>query len=160
MASVNTPSVVDDELVIIRTFDAPRAMVWKAWTDPEQLAQWMGPRGYRACHIEGDLRPGGAWKNCLKRDEDGEELWNGGVYREIKEPERIVYTFAWTGDDGRPENEMLITLTFAEHGGKTEMTLRQTQFRSLEQCDNHRGGWTSCFDRLEEYLAKATTAGK
>ena len=62
------------ELVITRTFDAPREAVFKAWTDPVQAKRWMGPRGFTATHLEGDLRSGGAWRICLRRDDDGEEL--------------------------------------------------------------------------------------
>jgi len=136
-----------------RLFRAPRALVWKAWTDPEQLIQWMGPRHHPATQVEGDFRPGGAFRTRLTPAEGGEELWNGGVYREIVEPERLVFTFFWEGDDGKPENEMLITLTFAEEGADTRMTLHQTGFRAVEQRDGHNGGWDSCFDRLEEFLA-------
>jgi len=143
------------ELVIIRIFDAPRELVWKAWTDPAQMAKWMGPRGYTGCNLEGELRPGGKWRACLRRDEDGEELWQGGVYREVVEPERLVWTFAWEGDDGLPENEMLITATFAGEAGKTKMTFQQTGFRSIDQRDGHDGGWNSTFDRLEEFLARS-----
>jgi uncharacterized protein YndB with AHSA1/START domain len=145
------------ELVIERVFDAPRALVWQAWTDPKQAVLWGGPRSHPATHMEGDLRPGGKWRGCLRSLETGEDLWQGGVYREIKEPERIVYTFYWEGDDGLPENEMLITLTFTEEGRKTRMKLHQTEFRSVEQRDNHNGGWSSAMDRLAEFLATRAT---
>lgn len=142
------------ELVINRVFDALRELVWKAWFDPERCAKWMGPRGYTAHGLSGEVRPGGAWRLCLRRDSDGEDLWQGGVYREVNEPERVVFTFAWDGDDGKPENEMLITLTFEEQAkGKTKLTLHQTGFRNVEQRDGHNGGWTSSFDRFEEFLA-------
>ena len=63
------------ELVITRIFDAPRALVFKAWTDPAHVKQWLGPRGFTATHLERELRPGGAWRACLRRDETGDELW-------------------------------------------------------------------------------------
>jgi len=141
-------------LVITRTFDAPRSLVFKAWTDPAHARQWMGPRGFTATHLEGELRPGGSWRACLRRDETGEELWQGGVYREVVEPERLVWTFAWEDANGRPGHETPIAVTFAEHQGKTTMTFRQAVFESVEQRDGHQGGWTSAFDRLEEYLAQ------
>ena len=149
------PAPSTPELVIERVFDAPRALVWQAWTDPTQAVQWGGPRSHPATHFEGELRPGGTWRGCLRSVESGEDLWQGGVYREIREPERIVYTFHWEDDDGKPENEMLITLTFTEEGKKTRMRLHQTEFRSVEQRDGHRGGWNSAIDRLEEFLQKA-----
>ena len=143
------------ELVIERVFDAPRARVWQAWTDPQHMIHWMGPVDYPARHLEGEIKPGGKWRGCLKDTATGEDLWQGGEYREIVEPERLVFTFYWEGDDGKPENEMPITLTFAEEGpARTKMTMHQTDFRSIEQRDGHRGGWTSTFDRLEEFLSK------
>ena|ERR1700677_1707267 len=141
------------ELVITREFDAPRALVWKAWFDPKHCVHWMGPRGCTVTDISKDVRPGGKFRVCMRRDENGEILWHGGVYREVDEPERIVFTFAWEDDDGKPENEMLITLTFAEEKGKTKLTLHQTGFRDAEQRDGHNGGWNSSFDRFVEYLA-------
>src|SRR6266404_1976301 len=113
-------------LVITRVFDAPRALVFKAWTDPATILQWMGPRSHPAVHAEQDLRPGGAWRICL-RPKDG----------------------------GREGLETLISITLVEHQGKTTMTFRQSVFDTTSRRDSHRGGWTSSFDRLEEALAKA-----
>jgi uncharacterized protein YndB with AHSA1/START domain len=142
------------ELVIERVFPAPRALVWQAWTDPAEMIKWMGPRDHPAVHLEGEIKVGGKWRGLL-RGPGGEDLWQGGEYKEIVEPEKMVFTFYWEGDDGKPENVMLITLTFAEEGPRrTRMTMRQTDFRSVEQRDGHRGGWTSTFDRLEELLSK------
>ena len=154
MTTSNPDSSTKLELVITRIFSAPRQLVWKAWSDRTMMPQWMGPRGFQACNMEGEFRPGGYWRACLRPDDGSESLWQGGVYREIVEPERLVFTFAWDGDDGQPENEMLITITFEEQNGKTKMNFHQTGFRSVEQRDGHRGGWTSTFDRLDEFLAK------
>lgn len=140
------------ELVITRTFRAPRKLVWQAWADPKQVVQWMGPRHHPANHYENDFRPKGAWRSRLVAADGSENLWVGGIYHELVEPERMVFTFAWDGDDGKPENEMLITLTFAEDGAGTRMTLHQTGFRAVEQRDGHNEGWNSCFDRFEEFL--------
>lgn len=142
------------ELVITRVIDAPRQHVFKAWTDPARAKHWMGPRGFTATHVEGDVRPGGAWRICLRRDETGEELWQGGVYREVAQPERLVFTFAWNDKHGWPGHETLVTITFAEHQGKTTMTFRQAIFDSVEQRDGHHGGWTSTFERLDEHVGK------
>jgi uncharacterized protein YndB with AHSA1/START domain len=142
------------ELIITRVLNAPRAVVFKAWTDPARARQWMGPRGFTATHVEGAVRPGGAWRACLRRDETGEDLWQGGVYREVVEPERLVFTFAWDDKQGRRGHETLVTITFAEHQGKTTMTFRQAIFDSVEQRDGHHGGWTSTFERLDEHVGK------
>jgi len=143
------------ELVLTRTLCAPRALVWRAWSDPKQMVQWMGPPRHPAAHYENDFRPGGAWRSCLAAKDGSGDLWVGGVYRELNEPEHMVFTFAWDGDDGKPENEMLITITLAEDGPNTKMTLHQTGFRAVEQRDGHNEGWTGCFDRLDEFLASS-----
>src|SRR5216683_738616 len=111
-----TTEPTDRVLVITRVFDAPREAVFRAWTDPAQARQWMGPRGFTATHNENDGRVGGRWRLCLRRDATGEELWQGGVNREIVVPERLVFTFAWDGENGRPGPETLVTITFAESG--------------------------------------------
>ena len=143
----------DRTLVITRVFDAPRSVVFKAWTDPAHAMQWMGPRNYPVCHIEQDLRPGGAIRICLRPKDGGPDLWHGGVYREIVEPERLVFTFAWDAADGGAGPETLVTITFAEHQGKTKMTFHQALFDTPSNRDGHREGWTSSFDRLDEHLA-------
>jgi uncharacterized protein YndB with AHSA1/START domain len=154
VATRNSPIVapVERELVITRTFDAPRELVFKAWTDPAVAKGWFGPKDHPATHMEMDVRPGGAWRGCLRSIDSGKELRLGGVFREIVAPERVVFTFAWD-EEGERGLETLVTLTFAEEGGKTRMTFRQAPFQSIEERDGHRGGWTSSFDRLEEYVA-------
>ncbi|HEX6536838.1 MAG TPA: SRPBCC domain-containing protein [Gemmatimonadaceae bacterium] len=137
------------ELIITRLFDAPRELVWKAWTEPERAIRWAGPRSFTASELEGDLRPGGTWRTVL-RSPDGVDHPQHGVYREVVPPERLVFTFIW---DDAPENEMLVTITFAERGRKTEMTFRQTGFPSVESRNGHEGGWNEAFDRLSELLS-------
>jgi uncharacterized protein YndB with AHSA1/START domain len=142
-------------LVVERVFDAPRALVWHVWTDPDQAVKWMGPPTCPAKKIEGDFRPGGKWRTIMDGTQQRQDLCHGGEYREIVEPERIVYTFAWENHPTMPRNEMLIELTFEEVGPKkTKLTLRQTQFVNVEQRDGHNVGWSGTFDRLEEYLAR------
>lgn len=142
-------------LLITRVFDAPRDLVFRAWTDPAHAKRWMGPRGFTATHLEQDLRPGGAWRACLRPDDGGRDLWQGGVFREVMPPERLVFTFAWDREDGSRGHETLVTITFTEDQGRTRMTFRQAVFEAVEQRDSHRGGWNSSFDRLEEHLAQA-----
>jgi uncharacterized protein YndB with AHSA1/START domain len=154
MAEKNNPgtTAAERELVIARVFDAPRELVFKAWTDPRHAKNWWGPRDYPATLLVMDVRPGGAWRNCLQSTETGEELWQHGVFREVIPPERLVFTFVWE-EEGERGLETLVTVTFAEEGGKTRMTFRQTPFQSDGERDGHRGGWTSTFDRLDERLA-------
>ncbi len=146
-------ATADRVLVIERLFDAPRALVFKVWTEREHAVRWYGPRGFVATHMESDLRPGGKWRTCMRRDEDGTELWNGGEYREVVPPERLVFTFAWDTAQGMPDYETLVTITFADRQGQTLMTLRQEVFETVEARDSHNGGWTSVMDKFAEYLA-------
>lgn len=142
-----------NELVITRVFNAPRALVWKMFTEIEHALQWGGPRDYPMVHLEAELRPGGKWRACLRAKESGEELWQSGVYREIVPPERLVYTFAWDEESGNMPNETLVTIRFEdEANGQTKMTFHQTPFASGESRDGHRAGWNSAFDRLGDYL--------
>ena len=140
------------DLTITRVFDAPRDLVFKAWTDSAHGNDWSAPRGFTVTAFEADLRPGGAWRLRMRTPE-GKELRVGGVYREIVPPERIVSTHAWQNPDGTSGHETLMTVALAAHGDRTEMTFRQTGFESDEDRDGHREGWSECFDRLEEHLA-------
>jgi uncharacterized protein YndB with AHSA1/START domain len=142
------------ELLITRLFDARRELVWKAWTERDRVLQWLGPKNFTALEFEMDRRPGGAWHSRM-RSAEGVEYANGGVVREIVEPERLVFTFAWDEEDGTPGREMLITITFAERGAQTEMTFAQAVFESTEDRDGHSEGWSESFDKLAAFLANA-----
>ncbi len=151
-ATVRPP--IDRVLTIARVFDAPRDLVWRAWTDPKHLMSWWGPRAHPAENVEADVRVGGRWRHCLRAVGDGSELRHGGVFREVVPPERLVFTFAWE-EEGERGIENVVTVTFAEQGAKTLMTMQQTPFQSFEERDGHQGGWGSAFDRLDELLARA-----
>ena len=136
------------ELFIERVFDAPRSLVFGAWSEPKHLMRWFAPKGFTVPACEMDFRVGGRYRLCM-RSPEGRDYWVHGVYREIVAPERIV----WTGtleDDG---NETLTTITFADHDGKTKLTVHQTY--SFES-DSTRGapqGWAETLERLAEYVA-------
>jgi uncharacterized protein YndB with AHSA1/START domain len=146
---------VSDEraLVITRTLDAPRELMFAAWTDARSAAQWWGPKGFTSVSCTMDARVGGAWRRVM-HSPDGVEHRAGGVYREIAAPERLVFTYAWEDAAGHPGHETLVTLTFRDLGGKTELTLRQETFQSVAARDDHRGGWSGCLDRFAEYLTQ------
>ena len=143
----------ENELVITRVFDAPRELVFKAWTDPRHIGKWFGPKHHPSVNMSIDVRPGGAWRGRLRPVAGGPDLALGGVYREIVPPERLVFTFAWD-EEGERGLETVVTITFEDQGGKTRMTLRQVPFQSTGERDGHNEGWSSCFDRLDEFLAK------
>ena len=148
------------ELIITRVFDAPREVVFRAWTEPEHLKQWWGPRGFTNPVCEVDLRIGGAWQ-IVMRAPDGVEYPGGGVYREIIRPERLVFSNSALDKDGNPIIDGLTTVTFADHGGKTKLTL-QTRAAALvsyaaRMLDGMEAGWSQSLERLAEKLASATT---
>jgi uncharacterized protein YndB with AHSA1/START domain len=153
--SLNNPVTESDDrvLVITRIFDAPRELVFKAWTDPRHLVNWMGPRGFRSTVERSDLRAGGAYRIHM-RGPEGDDHWTQGVFREIAEPERLVMAGSWADAHGNPTSpETVLTITLEEDSGKTRMTLHQAIFGSVTARDEHRGGWNSSLDRLAEHLA-------
>jgi uncharacterized protein YndB with AHSA1/START domain len=161
-----------DEFLISRLLAAPRALVFKAWTDPKHMAQWWGPKEFTNPVCEMDLRPGGAHR-VVMRGPDGTEYPIKGVYREIVVPERLVMTLdcsehpaAWHDlvnpkrrkDDRNPAGIMLQTVTFDDLDGKTRLTIR-TRFDSTAIRDamlkiGMTEGWTESLNRLEQHLAK------
>jgi uncharacterized protein YndB with AHSA1/START domain len=145
-----TPS--DREIVMTRVVNAPRRLVWDAWTKPEHLPHWMlGPAGWTMPVCEIDLRPGGAW-HFLWRKSDGSELEMRGAYKEIAPPERLVSTESWGGD----WPETLNTLILTENDGKT--TISQTVLypskdaRDAATKTGMKDGVSESYDRLAEYL--------
>ena len=142
------------QLAITRILDAPRRLVFDAWTDPAQVAQWWGPQGFVTTSCEMDIREGGAFRVGM-RSPQGTDHVKRGVYRRIVAPERIEFTFAWEDADGRPGHETLVTVSLAEHGTKTKLTLRQAMFATATARDAHQQGWVSCLQRFAEYLARA-----
>lgn len=140
------------DLIITRVFDAPRELVWMAWTDGAMMSQWSAPHGFTVHDGEQDVRPGGAWR-CGMRAPDGEEHWVGGLYREVAPPTRLVFTHAWE-ENGKRGAETLVTVTLeAVAGGKTCMTFTQTGFTSAASRDGHKEGWSEAFERLAAHLA-------
>jgi uncharacterized protein YndB with AHSA1/START domain len=144
----------DRELVFSRVFDAPRSVVFRAWTDPQQVAKWWGPQGFSVAFLEMDVRPGGAWRKCM-RSPESVDYWRRGVYREVVEPERLVFTYISDDPASDPGHETIVTVIFADHGAKTLMTFRQAEFESVAARDSHQGGWSSCMERFAAYLAPA-----
>jgi uncharacterized protein YndB with AHSA1/START domain len=155
----------DRTYVMERVFDAPRELVFEAYSTAEHLKNWWGPKGWTLPFCEVDFRPGGTWLYCMKGpvgSEDGEmmESWGKAVYQEIIEPERIVYKDTFVDSDGsRVEGtpEMLITVEFVEEKGKTRL-ISKTLFESAEQLQQvlemgMEQGFSETLDRLEAYLA-------
>lgn len=152
----------DRTLVISRVFDAPRELVFEAWTRPEYLLRWFAPHGC-SFHIERiDVRPGGGFHSCIR---DGSfECWCLAAYQEIVRPERLVYTLAIAdehgnkvspasvGHDARWPAETQLTVTFEDHDGKTKLTLCQNVSESLAKQTGAYPSWIEMLERLEELL--------
>jgi uncharacterized protein YndB with AHSA1/START domain len=145
-----TPS--DREIVATRRFDAPRRLVWDAFTRPEHVSQWMlGPDGWTMPVCEIDLRPGGKW-HWVWRKTDGTEMEMHGVYREVEAPARLVNTENW----GEPWPETVNTLVLKEEDGTT-LTVCTVLYPTKEARDaaiktGMEDGWAQSYDRLDTYL--------
>ncbi len=165
----SAPSGSLQEFVIQRTFNAPRDLVWKAWTERERLMQWFGPQGMTMSSADMDFRPGGQFHYCLTTPE-GNEMWGKFVYREIDPPSKIVLVSSFSDAAGGLTRhpfvpdwppETLSTTTFEEHNGQTTMTLRSSPLNAspaeIKTFDTNRDGmnqgWNGTFQQLEEYLA-------
>jgi uncharacterized protein YndB with AHSA1/START domain len=144
------------EISITHVFEAPRELVWRAWTEAEQLRLWFMPHGFTIPEMEVDLREGGSFHMTV-RAPDGTESPSGGVFKEIDPPERLVFaTTAFDGPDGAPLLEVLNTATFADRGGTTEVTLHAIVTKaSPEMAAPLAGmeeGWIQSFEKLDSLL--------
>ncbi|QDU61628.1 hypothetical protein Pan216_24890 [Planctomycetes bacterium Pan216] len=151
--NANVSAESTPELVVTRTFDAPRELVWKAWTEREHLLRWSCPKDFAVTYAEGDLRPGGEWKSGMLAP-DGREFHVRGEYRAIEPPERLVFTHVWVEEEGPPPRETVVVVSLREEEGKTIMTFEQSGFRSQASRDSHRDGWGEAFANLEAHLGQ------
>lgn len=146
---MKTTNTADREIVSTRVMNAPRELVFKAWTDPKHLAQWWGPKGFTNTFHEFDLRPGGVWRFVM-HGPDGTDYQNKSVFVELLKPERIVFNHV-----SGPQFQ--VTTTFGEQGGKTKVTFRML-FDTVAECDKVKSFVPEAneqnFDRLESQLAK------
>jgi len=149
--TITLPS--DLEIVMTREFDAPRRLIFEAFTRPEHLRRWWGPRYLTLTVCEVDLRPGGAWR-FVQRTPDGQEFGFRGVYQEIVPPVRLAYTFIF---EPMPEHDAVVTVVLEERNGKTTLT-ETTRHKTRDGRDGHlnsgmEDGSTDSFNRLDELLA-------
>jgi len=136
-------------LTIRRRFNAPPSKLYAAWTDPKQIAHWMGPEGIDAVSSEADPRVGGRYRFVMK-GADGEVHDVGGIYREVVPGEKLVFTWAW---HSTPERESLVTVLIKPDGDGSLLTLIHEQFFDEAARDRHNVGWSSCFNKLERFLS-------
>ena len=156
-ATMPSNKFAERELTITRVFDAPRALVFKVWTDPEHLAQWWGPQGFTNPVCEFDARVGGELRIHM-RGPDGCVYPMKGVIREFVPPERLVFTSIAVDAVGNHLLEGLTTVLFDEENGKTKLTLHTGMVAVTEMAKvNLRGmemGWTQSIDKLQAYIAR------
>ena len=144
-------------VTLTRTFTAPRALVWQAWTDRKMMAQWFGPRGFTSSVPELDVRVGGALR-IIMHGPDGNDYPMKGVFREVIVPERLVFTNIAIYNDGKHLLEGETAATFAEKGGKTILTLKTHAVGLVpiapQMLAGMEAGWTQSIDKLEELAAR------
>jgi uncharacterized protein YndB with AHSA1/START domain len=167
-AAERDPAAAGSEgaLVITRVLDAPRDLVWRAWTEPERVKCWWGPKDFSAPVAKVDLRPGGRYLYAM-RSPEGRDFWSTGTYREVVEPERIVATDSFSDAEGNvvPASqygmagdwplELVTTFTFEEVGGRTRLTIRHEGLPAGEQREMAGYGWNESLDKLEACLKGA-----
>lgn len=140
--------ITPTQLQITRTFAAPREKVFRAWTDPEIMKQWFAPSDEYEVEAELELTVGGKYRVKMKHSKGVHIV--GGEYREIKPPERLVFTWGW--EDGSV-TETLVTVEFREIEAGTELVLTHERFTDASWRDKHQQGWTGCLGRLEKRMA-------
>ena len=148
-------------LDIDRGFDAPRALVWAAWTNAEMLVRWLGPDEWPAISVSQDFVVGGRWSAVLQ-DRSGRTLEQAGEYREIVPLERLVFTFRWIGDheDGHPADTLVTLILSDAPGGRTRMRFSHAFLKSRASVEGHSHGWFSSFNRLEDWIVSRATEGE
>jgi len=137
-------------LEIQRVFDAPAELVFSLWSKPEHVRRWWHPSGFTTPAFEMDFREGGRYRYCIRKG--GVDSWAEGVYREIRAPERLVFTFRWDSGDAAHDADTLVTVTFTAQGEQTRMTFRQEAFASIVRRDAHAAGWGQVLDSLATFI--------
>ena len=160
MAAGNSVIAPERSIVVTRVFDAPRELVFKAWIDPKQVAQWFPPKDFTAPVCEIDPRPGGIFRIVMKGPKgqpfNGADFPGEGVFTEVAPNDRLAFTFAGEGDSPPP---MLMTVLFEEDGdGGTKVTVYQTartiaEYEALRKMGSEEG-LSQSFDKLDELLAR------
>jgi uncharacterized protein YndB with AHSA1/START domain len=171
MAEAPDSAAAGPVLVITRVFEAPRDLVFKAWTERERLMRWWGPKRFTMVSCTLDLRPGGLFHYCV-RSPAGKDLWGKLVYREIVAPQRLVFVVSFSDEEGKTRRnpwspdwplEVLNSVTFAEHGGRTTVTMWAVPINATEVerktfeagHDSVRLGTAGTLDRLAAELASS-----
>ena len=142
----------DDQLVIIREFTAPKTLVFEVLTKHEHIIKWSCPNGMTVSFSEGVLKVGEKYRFGMESPDGAHKVVLTGEYQEIQQPDKLVYTQAYTMPDGSTNEETLITIRLEEIGNKTQMIFHQNGFTSAAGRDNAIKGWNEAFDKIENLL--------
>lgn len=152
---------VADELRITRVFDAPRELVWAAWTDPAMLVHWFGCAVFTTISADADVRDGGAWK-VVMRTPDGQDIPSYGTYTAVRPYEHLAFTHHWAKapvDVNPAHHRTLVTIDLHVEGSRTRLEFRQTGLASESSRDSHVGGWCDSMDALNAVLDRCVPRG-
>jgi uncharacterized protein YndB with AHSA1/START domain len=164
----NDIAATNNKVLFTRLLRASRELAWKAWTEPERVKQWWGPRTFSTPVVQIDLRKGGRYLYCM-RSPDGKEFWSTGIFTEVRAPERLVVTDSFADEKGNIVSashygmdpnwplEAEVAMTLEDAGGKTLMKVTYSGRISVANQDlkNMKQGWEEMLDKLEEYLDDA-----
>jgi uncharacterized protein YndB with AHSA1/START domain len=139
---------------LTRLLKAPRKLVFRAFIEPDQMRHWWVPSGFTMLSCKLDLREGGAWRMRIKSDETGAIQTEVGVYREIREPERLSFTHAWVRANGTLTPTTLVTVRFIARRDGTEVSFHQEDFATAAACQSHADGWSTSLDKLTAYFGE------
>jgi len=150
MATPQATAETRTELRITRTLAVPREKVFRAWTDPEALKRWFFPKdGFETNVPSFDLAVGGRYRIEMKSPEGKVHIVTG-AYREVRPPERLVFTWKW--ENAPEEGESLVTVELYDRGGRTDLVLRHDLLATAEAREEHSKGWAGCLDHLEKFV--------
>jgi uncharacterized protein YndB with AHSA1/START domain len=155
-------TTMENVVVVNRIFNAPVELVWKAWTDPQHLMRWWGPKGFTSPACKIDFRVGGKYHFCM-RSPEGQDLWSTGIYREIIPLKKLVWTDSFADEKGNvvPAShygmgdlplEFHVTLLFEEQGEKTKLTVHHKGLPAGEMTEMTQAGWNESLDKLAATL--------
>ena len=148
----DAPQLAARDFTLTRLLAAPRDLVFRSFVEPDRMRHWWVPRGFTMLSCKLDLREGGAWRMSIRADDTGSVQTEVGVYREIRQPERLVFTHAWVRANGTLTPPTLVTATFTEQAAKTRVTFRQEDFATAAACQSHEEGWGVSLDQLVGYV--------
>lgn len=146
-------------LTVRKTFAVEPERVFRAWSDPREIGRWFSPVGFTTPHVDADVRPGGRYRIGMQPPE-GKVVYVYGEYREVRPPERIVFTWSWEEGDSAHRGETLVTVEFRRVPSGTEVVLTHELLPGDEAVGMHTQGWNGCLASLEEHLGTTAPAAR